>query len=272
MSTPIEIRLPDIGDFAGVPIIEVHVAPGDQVAADDPIVTLESDKATMDVPAPQAGTVRELRVGVGDEVSEGDLLLLLDAAGAAGAPAGGLPAKERVHESAHPTAPGPAGYGSPAGVYERLEVRVPDIGDYRDVPVIEVHVAAGDTIAAEDPLITLESDKATMDVPAPAGGTVTGLRVAVGDTVSEGDVIVQLQTGEEEAAPPAPRSRPPPRRSRRRRPRRRRPRRRASRPTSRPRCWCSGPGRAATAPPSGPPTWARPWCWWTAPRSWAGSA
>ena len=208
MSTPIEIRLPDIGDFAGVPIIEVHVAPGDQVAADDPIVTLESDKATMDVPAPQAGTVRELRVGVGDEVSEGDLLLLLDAAGAAGAPAGGLPAKERVHESAHPTAPGPAGYGSPAGVYERLEVRVPDIGDYRDVPVIEVHVAAGDTIAAEDPLITLESDKATMDVPAPAGGTVTGLRVAVGDTVSEGDVIVQLQTGEEEAAPPAPQEPP----------------------------------------------------------------
>ncbi|HEV8424849.1 MAG TPA: dihydrolipoyl dehydrogenase [Actinomycetes bacterium] len=205
MSTPIEIRLPDIGDFAGVPIIEVHVAPGDQVAVDDPIVTLESDKATMDVPAPQAGTVRELRVGVGDEVSEGDVLLLLDAAGAAGA---GGPAKERVHESAHPTSPGPAGYGSPAGVYERIEVQVPDIGDFADVPVIEVHVAPGDTIVAEDPLITLESDKATMDVPAPAGGTVTGLRVAVGDTVSEGDVIVQLQTGEEEAAPPAPQEPP----------------------------------------------------------------
>jgi dihydrolipoamide dehydrogenase len=203
-----EIAVPDIGDYTDVPVIEVHVAPGDVVAEEDPLVTLESDKATMDVPAPQAGTVRELRVGVGDEVSEGDLLLLLDAAGAAGAPAGGLPAKERVHESAHPTAPGPAGYGSPAGVYERLEVRVPDIGDYRDVPVIEVHVAAGDTIAAEDPLITLESDKATMDVPAPAGGTVTGLRVAVGDTVSEGDVIVQLQTGEEEAAPPAPQEPP----------------------------------------------------------------
>src|SRR5215216_4247378 len=206
MSTPIEIRLPDIGDFAGVPIIEVHVAPGDQVAADDPIVTLESDKATMDVPAPQAGTVRELRVGVGDEVSEGDLLLLLDAAGAAGAPAGGPPAKERVHESAHPEAPGPAGYGSPAGVYDRLEVRVPDIGDFRDVPVIEVHVAPGDSIAAEDPLVTLESDKATMDVPAPTGGTVTGLRVAVGDTVSEGDLIIELDTGEElvPEAPAAP--------------------------------------------------------------------
>jgi dihydrolipoamide dehydrogenase len=198
MSTPTEIRLPDIGDFANVPVIEVHVAPGDQVAADDPIVTLESDKATMDIPAPQAGTVRELRVGVGDTVSEGDVLLLLDAAGAAGA---GGPAKERVHESAHPTSPGPAGYGSPAGVYQRLEVQVPDIGDYRDVPVIEVHVAPGDTIAAEDPLVTLESDKATMDVPAPAGGTVTGLRVAVGDTVSEGDVIVQLQTGQAEPAP-----------------------------------------------------------------------
>jgi dihydrolipoamide dehydrogenase len=203
MSTPIEIRLPDIGDFTGVPIIEVHVGPGDQVGVDDPIVTLESDKATMDVPASQAGTVRELRVGVGDEVSEGDVLLLLDAAGAAG----GAPPKERVHESAHPASPGPAGYGSPAGVYERLEVQVPDIGDYRDVPVIEVHVAAGDAIAAEDPLVTLESDKATMDVPAPAGGTVAEVRVGVGDTVSEGDVIVELQTGQETApaqAAPAP--------------------------------------------------------------------
>jgi pyruvate dehydrogenase E2 component (dihydrolipoamide acetyltransferase) len=84
MSSPTEIRLPDIGDFTGVPVIEVHVAPGDEVAVDDPIVTLESDKATMDIPAPQAGTVRELRVGVGDEVSEGDVLLLLDAAGAGG--------------------------------------------------------------------------------------------------------------------------------------------------------------------------------------------
>jgi dihydrolipoamide dehydrogenase len=198
MSTPIEIRLPDIGDFTGVPVIEVHVGPGDEVAVDDPILTLESDKATMDIPAPQAGTVRELRVGVGDEVSEGDVLLLLDAAGAGGQGAAG-PGQERVTEAATPASPEPAGYGSPAGVYERLEVRVPDIGDYSDVPVIEVHVAAGDTVSAEDPLITLESDKATMDVPAPAGGTVTGIRVAVGDQVSEGDVIVELQTGQEAA-------------------------------------------------------------------------
>jgi dihydrolipoamide dehydrogenase len=90
-------------------------------------------------------------------------------------------------------------------VYERLEVRVPDIGEYENVPVIEVHVAPGDTISAEDPLLTLESDKATMDVPAPVAGTVAGVRVGVGDTVSEGDVIVELQTGQETgAAPTAP--------------------------------------------------------------------
>jgi dihydrolipoyl dehydrogenase len=191
MSTPIEIRLPDIGDFTGVPVIEVHVAPGDQVAVDDPILTLESDKATMDIPAPQAGTVRELRVGVGDEVSQGDLLLTLEAAGAEGGTA-----REHVTEDATPATSEPAGYGSPAGVYDRLEVRVPDIGEYENVPVIEVHVATGDTISAEDPLLTLESDKATMDVPAPVAGTVTGVRVGVGDTVSEGDVIVELQTGQ----------------------------------------------------------------------------
>jgi dihydrolipoamide dehydrogenase len=201
MSTPIEIRLPDIGDFTGVPVIEVHVAPGDQVAVDDPILTLESDKATMDIPAPQAGTVRELRVGVGDEVSQGDVLMTLDATGAESGPAGGA-APEHLTEEASPATSEPAGYGSPAGVYERLEVRVPDIGEYENVPVIEVHVAPGDTISAEDPLLTLESDKATMDVPAPVAGTVAGVRVGVGDTVSEGDVIVELQTGQETGATP----------------------------------------------------------------------
>jgi dihydrolipoamide dehydrogenase len=187
-----EIRIPDIGDFTDVPVIEVHVSPGDAVAAEDPLVTLESDKATMDVPSPVAGTIGEVRIAVGDRVSEGDVVATLE-----GGEQAGTPAKERVHESGHPEAPRePAGYGSPAGVYERLEVRVPDIGEFENVPVIEIHVAAGDTIAAEDPLLTLESDKATMDVPAPAGGTVAGVRVGVGDTVSEGDVIIELQTGQ----------------------------------------------------------------------------
>ena len=108
MSTPIEIRLPDIGDFTGVPVIEVHVAPGDAVAVDDPILTLESDKATMDIPAPQAGTVRELRVGVGDEVSEGDLLLMLEPAGAGGGPAEDSPAEAPAESVQAAPAPTPA--------------------------------------------------------------------------------------------------------------------------------------------------------------------
>jgi dihydrolipoamide dehydrogenase len=169
-------------------VIEVHVSPGSVVAVEDPLVTLESDKATMDVPSPVAGTVADVRIAVGDRVSQGDVVATLE-----GEEQPGPPPKERVHESAHPEAPGPAGYGSPAGVYERLEVRVPDIGDFSDVPVIEVHVAAGDTVAAEDP----------MDVPAPTGGTVTGVRVAVGDQVSEGHVIIELQTGDTPVPAPA---------------------------------------------------------------------
>jgi dihydrolipoamide dehydrogenase len=195
-----EIRIPDIGDFADVPVIEVHVSPGSVVAAEDPLVTLESDKATMDVPSPVAGTIGEVRIAVGDRVSEGDVVATLEGGEQAGAPPAGSPPKERVHESAHPEAPAePAGYGSQAGVYERLEVRVPDLGDFENVPVIEIHVAPGDRISAEDPLLTLESDKATMDVPAPTGGTVAEVRVGVGDTVSEGDVIIELQTGQEGA-------------------------------------------------------------------------
>ncbi|HSO54247.1 MAG TPA: dihydrolipoyl dehydrogenase [Actinomycetes bacterium] len=108
MSTPIEIRLPDIGDFTGVPVIEVHVAPGDAVAVDDPILTLESDKATMDIPAPQAGTVRELRVGVGDEVSQGDVLLMLEPAGAGGGPAEDSPAEAPAESVQAAPAPTPA--------------------------------------------------------------------------------------------------------------------------------------------------------------------
>ncbi|HYU83428.1 MAG TPA: biotin/lipoyl-containing protein, partial [Kribbellaceae bacterium] len=199
----LEVRIPDIGDFADVPVIEVHVSPGDTVAAEDPLITLESDKATMDVPAPAAGTVGDVMISIGDRVSEGTPIIMLRAEGPAGRP------KERVHEDAHPTPGEPAGYGSASGVYDRIEVTVPDIGDFADVPVIEVHVAEGDTVAAEDPLITLESDKATMDVPAPVAGTVTAVKVSVGDTVSEGHPIVDLRIGERETPAPAPAPRPP---------------------------------------------------------------
>src|SRR3954462_15212677 len=191
VADPLEVRVPDIGDFADVPIIEVMVSPGDTVAEEDPLVTLESDKATMDVPSPAAGTVGELKVSVGDTVSEGTVILTLEGAagdGAAGDGAGGA-AEERVVPEA--TAE-PAGDGG-AGASETVAVHVPDIGDFSDVPVIEVMVHPGDTVAEEDPLITLESDKATMDVPSPTAGKVAELKVSVGDTVSEGTLILTLE-------------------------------------------------------------------------------
>ena len=200
----VEIPVPDIGDFSDVPVIEVHVSPGDVVAVDDPLVTLESDKATMDVPSPSAGTVSELRVAVGDSVSQGSVLMVVDAEGAPG-----LPPKEHVHESGHPETGEKTGYGSASGVYDKIEVAVPDIGDFDAVPVIEVHVSAGDTVAVDDPLITLESDKATMDVPSPSAGTVVAVKVKVGDTVSTEHPILELRTSEtppadEQAATPTP--------------------------------------------------------------------
>jgi dihydrolipoamide dehydrogenase len=219
MADLVEIKVPDIGDFSDVPIIEVMVSPGDEVSPEDPLITLESDKATMDVPAPQAGVVRELRVAVGDTVSEGSVILMLEGAAAGG---DGAPGKERVHERAAETPPDhQASYGSQAGVYDTIEVRVPDIGDFSDVPIIEVLVSPGDEVAPEDPLITLESDKATMDVPSPATGTVKDLAVSVGDTVSEGSLILRLDAAAVDgraaapaapgpAAAPAPAAGPPP--------------------------------------------------------------
>jgi dihydrolipoamide dehydrogenase len=201
-----DITVPNIGHFIDVPVIEVHVTAGDVVAAEDPVITLESDKATLDVPASAAGTVSEVAIRVGDRVSAGDLIFRLDAEPAAGGPAAAsaagpadapadAPVRERVTEDAALAPAEPPGYGSPSGIDEVVEVIVPDIGHFIDVPVIEVHVAAGDLVAREDPLITLESDKATLDIPAPVAGTITAVRVAVGDHVSADHVIADLRTG-----------------------------------------------------------------------------
>src|SRR5262245_46404448 len=164
----IEVKVPDIGDFKDVPIIEIHVQPGARVKAEDPLITLESDKATMDVPAPQAGTVAELKVAVGDRVGEGAVILVLEPEGAAA-----IPPKERVKEGGSPGSGEPAAYGSSAGVYETVEVKIPDIGDFKDVPVIEVHVAEGAVVKAEDQVLTLESDKETRDVTSRTARTVS---------------------------------------------------------------------------------------------------
>jgi pyruvate dehydrogenase E2 component (dihydrolipoamide acetyltransferase) len=213
MST-IDVKVPDIGDFKDVPIIEVFVKPGDTVKAEDSLVTLESDKATMDVPSPAAGVVKDLRAKVGDKVSEGSVILTLDSNGAgnAAAPkaASSAPARQ-PSAAASSTAAQPASSArqpaapAPARAAQTLEVKVPDIGDFKDVPIIEVFVKAGDSVKAEDPLVTLESDKATMDVPAPAAGTVKALKVKVGDKVSEGSPILILEAmGAGAAAQPAP--------------------------------------------------------------------
>ena len=180
-----EIVVPDIGDFKDVPVIEILVKPGDTVKPEDPLVTLESDKATMDVPAPAAGVVKELRIKVGDRVSQGSPVLTLEGLEAAPAPAPApgpaLPSVQLI----------PASTSSHGGV---ADVRVPPIGDFKDVPVIEVLVKPGDSVKPEDPLVTLESDKATMDVPSPFTGTVRQVLVKAGDRVSEGTRIVELVT------------------------------------------------------------------------------
>ena len=192
MSQAIEVKVPDIGDFKDIPVIEVFVKVGDTVKAEDPLISLESDKATMDVPAPVGGVVKELRVKVGDLLSEGSLIMLFAGSGDTGVAA--APA-----EAAKPsvTAP-PSPVSAPGGT---AEVRIPDIGDFKDIPIIEIFVKVGDTVKAEDPLLSLESDKATMDVPAPLGGTVQQILVKLGDTVSEGTAIMVLGTGAASGAP-----------------------------------------------------------------------
>ncbi|WP_454731402.1 MULTISPECIES: dihydrolipoyllysine-residue acetyltransferase [Cupriavidus] len=195
MSQAIEIKVPDIGDYDAVPVIEVHVKPGDTIQAEDALVTLESDKATMDVPSPQGGVVKEVKIKVGDNVSEGAVLVMLEPAGAAAAapaPAAAAPAPVAAAPAAAP-APAPASAPAPAAATGPIEVKVPDIGDYDAVPVIEVHVQPGDTIKAEDALVTLESDKATMDVPSPAAGVVKEVKVKIGDNVSQGTLILILE-------------------------------------------------------------------------------
>jgi pyruvate dehydrogenase E2 component (dihydrolipoamide acetyltransferase) len=183
-----EVTVPDIGDFKDVPIIEVAVQVGDRVKAEAPLITLESDKASMEVPSPSAGIVKALAVKVGDRVSQGMPILSLELDGAGST-------AELVKPAVTPP---PAPTSAPSGV---AEVRVPDIGDFKDVPVIEVSVKPGDTVKPEQPLITLESDKASMDVPSPLGGVVAELKVKIGDRVSEGSVILTLTT---EAARPTP--------------------------------------------------------------------
>ncbi|WP_281915517.1 dihydrolipoyllysine-residue acetyltransferase [Caldimonas thermodepolymerans] len=197
----VEVKVPDIGDFKDVEIIEVLVQPGDTIKAEQSLVTVESDKASMEIPSSHAGVVKELKVKLGDKVSEGSLLLLLeaaDAAAAAPAPAAAAPAAEPAPAPAPAAAAAPA----PAAAGGTVEVVVPDIGDFKDVAVIEVLVQPGDRVQAEQSLITVESDKASMEIPSSHAGVVKELKVKVGDKVSQGSLIAVVEA--EGAAAPAP--------------------------------------------------------------------
>ena len=202
----IDVKVPDLGGFQDAPVIEIQVAVGDTVQAEDTLITLESDKATLDVPSPAAGKVKALKLKVGDKVSEGSLILVLEAI----AEADGVDAEAAKESAAAVEPPAPAATtaqapadesprqptSSPAsagGGTADIEVKVPDIGGFKDAPVIEIQVAPGDTVQAEDTLITLESDKSTLDVPSPAAGKVKALKLKVGDKVSEGSLILVLE-------------------------------------------------------------------------------
>ena len=200
MSRIEEVRVPDIGEFDNIPVIDVLVGVGDEVSVDQALVTLESDKASMDVPSPVAGTVVTLDVSLGDEISQGALILTLRTGDEAA-----QPVVEMVSESVSE----PKSLDQDEPPTHQLEVRVPDIGDFTDVPVIEIMVAAGDDVESDDPLVTLESDKASMDMPSPAAGVVAKLYVSVGDTLSEGDLIVTLETTADAAAMTASKDSPP---------------------------------------------------------------
>ncbi|MDQ0024669.1 pyruvate dehydrogenase E2 component (dihydrolipoamide acetyltransferase) [Variovorax paradoxus] len=199
----VEVKVPDIGDFDEVAVIEVLVKVGDTVKAEQSLITVESDKASMEIPSSTAGVVKEIKVEVGGKVKEGSVVLVLEAegAGAAAAPAP-APAAAPAAAAPAPAAAAPAPAAAPAASGP-VEVKVPDIGDFKDVAVIELLVKPGDTIAADQSLITVESDKASMEIPSSAAGVLKELKVKVGDTVNIGDLIAVLE-GTAGAAAPAP--------------------------------------------------------------------
>ena len=198
----VEVKVPDIGDFKEVEVIELLVRPGDTVAVDQSLLTVESDKASMEIPSSHAGVVKEMKVKLGDKVSEGTLVLMLDAAGAAAA-AAAAPAPAAMAAPAPAAAVAAPAAPSAAAATGPIEVRVPDIGDFDEVAVIEVFVKPGDAVKVEQSLITVESDKASMEIPSSHAGVVSDVKVKLGDKVAKGSLIAVLQGAEGSAAAPA---------------------------------------------------------------------
>jgi pyruvate dehydrogenase E2 component (dihydrolipoamide acetyltransferase) len=200
VANSIDIVVPDLGDFSDVEIIEVLVGEGDRVSREDGLITLETDKASMDVPSPEDGVIESISVSVGDTINSGDVIGKLSVEGGAEQQESGPPQEDQT-PAAQESSPDKVEAPSQAGGERTLTV--PDIGDFEDVDVIEVHIAAGQEIGAEESLITLETDKASMYVPADVGGTIKSVLVSVGDKVSMGSSIAVIDAAGDTGAVPA---------------------------------------------------------------------
>ena len=196
MSDSQKILVPDVGGEE-VEIIEICFAVGDSLDADDGIITVETDKASMDIPAPFAGKLTALLVNVGDKIKEGDVIAEMSSS-AGEVTSAPVEVAEQVKAEPTPVAEEVPVAETPATtvVNDIIEVTVPDIGEDGEVDVIEILVSVGDVIEAEDGLITLETDKATMDVPSPNAGIVKEVYIAVGDKVKQGSVVIKLETSD----------------------------------------------------------------------------
>ena len=190
-----KVELPDIGDFDSVDVIEVLVKVGDTVNENDSIITLETDKATMEIPAPFAGKITSIAVKVGDKIAQGELILSIENdAEQKKEPAiqdATAPKDEKLESASIQSSP------------SLKKVELPDIGDFDSVDVIEVLVKVGDTVNENDSIITLETDKATMEIPAPFAGKITSIAVKVGDKIAQGELILSIENDAEQKKEPA---------------------------------------------------------------------
>ena len=223
-----EIQVPDIGDFDSVGVIEVLVNVGDTIKVEQSLITVESDKASMEIPSSHGGVLKELRVKLGDQVAQGAIIAVIETADAATAPAA-APASAPAAETAAPSAAAapvagtkpaettaapapaaPAAAAAAAAAANSMNIVIPDIGDFKDVAVIEMLVKVGDVVTAEQSLFTVESDKASMEIPSPAAGTITALSIKLGDTVNVGDVVGTMSVQGAAPAASAPAAAPAP--------------------------------------------------------------
>jgi len=199
----VEVKVPDIGDFKDVAVIELLVKPGDRVKAEQSLVTVESDKASMEIPSSHAGVVKSLKVALGDKVNEGSVLLMLETEGAAAAAAAQPPLPMAAPVPAPAPVPAAPTQADTAASSGPVQVLVPDIGDFAEVAVIEIFIKPGDAIKVEQSLITVESDKASMEIPSSHAGIVKQLLVKLGDKVSKGSPVAIVEATGGAAGVPA---------------------------------------------------------------------